>query len=371
MKLAVQRGLNATIMSSISVVIVSYRTREVLRDCLHSVQRHGVPGMTVIVVDNDSRDGSAEMVCHEFPGVRLVQNATNAGFAVANNRGIDQSDGEYVLLLNSDTVVLPGAPAAMVEFLEAHPDAGAAGCRLLSPDGTIQASAGRDAKPGLIRLFLRLTGLSRLLTDGARRSLRRIISATVVNALGSCLDSYVQDLSPMEVETVSATCLLLRQKAMAEVGRLDERFFMYLEDLDYCLRLRRAGWKLYYLPGVQIIHLGEKSSGGRMRRYSIHAYRSLFYFYHKHYRPPALWTARLMVLSAFSLRWVWNSVLAVFSGHRLHRQNCSELAQVVRLCFTWGDAHSKGNVNPEGEPVRNHLSTARTKTGEMIEGDLF
>lgn len=364
-------------MSSISVVIVSYRTREVLRDCLHSVQQHGVPGMTVIVVDNDSRDGSAEMVRSKFPAVRLIQNATNAGFAVANNQGIDQSDGEFVLLLNSDTVVLPGALAAMVEFLEAYPDAdaGAVGCRLLSPDGTIQASAGRDAKPGLIRLFLRLTGLSHLLTDEVRRFLRRTRSASAVNALGSCLDSYVQDLSPMEVETVSATCLLLRRKALAEVGRLDERFFMYLEDLDYCIRLRRAGWKLYYLPAVQIIHLGEKSSGGRMRRYSIHAYQSLFYFYRKHYRPPALWTARLMVLSAFSLRWVWNSFLAVFSSNRLYRQNCSELAQVVRLCFTWGNAHDKGSgkgrVSPQGEPVRNRLSTGRNETGEMIEGDLF
>ncbi|HXC44792.1 MAG TPA: glycosyltransferase family 2 protein [Candidatus Dormibacteraeota bacterium] len=322
-------------MNSVSVVIVNYRTRELLRDCLRSVQQDDTLGQTVIVVDNDSRDGSAEMVRKEFPAVRLIRNSTNVGFAAANNQAIDRGTGEYVLLLNSDTVVFPGAIKAMVGFLEAHPDAGGAGCRLLFPDGTIQASVGRDGRPGLIRLFLRLTGASHLLSDKVRRFLRRIRSVIAVNALSSCLDSYVQDLSPLEVKTVSATCLLLRRKAVAEVGRLDERFFMYLEDLDYCVRLRRAGWKLYYLPAVEIIHLAEKSSGGRMRRYSVQAYDSLFYFYGKHYRTPALWIARLMVFSASVVRWMWNGVLALFSAHPLYRQNLSDLWKVIRLCCTW------------------------------------
>jgi GT2 family glycosyltransferase len=325
-----------SVPSSVSVVIVNYRTRELLRNCLQSVQRQGAAGLTTIVVDNDSRDGSAEMVRHEFPGVRLIQNSRNAGFAAANNQAIEQDDGNYILLLNSDTIVLPGAIAAMIEFLEAHPDAGAAGCRLLFPDGTIQASAGCDAKPGIIRLFLRLTGLSHLLNDKVRRFVRRHGGLIAGKALRSCVDSYVKSLSPLEVETVSATCLLLRRKAVAEVGRLDERFFMYLEDLDYCIRLRRAGWKLYYLPAVQIIHLAEKSSGGRMRRYSIHAFQSLFYFYRKHYRAPALWVARLMVFSAFSVRWMWNCILTVFSERPLYRQNRSDLGKVIHLCCAWG-----------------------------------
>lgn len=322
-------------MISVDVAIVNYRTRELLRDCLHSVQQDETRGQTVIVVDNDSRDGSAEMVRNEFPAVRLIQNSTNVGFAAANNQAIAQGNGEYVMLLNSDTVVLRGAIKAMLEFLEAHPDVGAAGCRLLFPDGTIQASAGRDGKPGLLRLFLRLTGASHLLSDKVRRFLRRICSVTAVNALSSCLDSYVQDLSPLEVKTVSATCLLLRRKAVAEVGRLDERFFMYLEDLDYCVRLRHAGWKLYYLPAIEIIHLAEKSSGGRMRRYGVHAYDSLFYFYSKHYRTPTLWAALLMVFSASSVRWMGNGVLALVSAHPHYRQNCSDVAKVIRLCCTW------------------------------------
>ncbi len=328
-------------MTSISVVIVNYRTRELLRDCLQSLGQHGTPGMNITVVDNDSGDGSAEMVRCEFPGVRLLHNATNTGFAAANNRGIEQDHGAYVLLLNSDTVVLPGSITAMSEFLDAHSQAGAAGARLLFPDGTIQASAGRDARPGLVRLLLRLTGVSHLLGDWQRRHLRLVLGGLAGRKLVSCLDSYVEDPSPLEVETVSAACLLLRRKALQEVGPLDEQFFMYLEDVDYCIRLRRAGWKLYYLPAAQIVHLGEKSSGGRMRRYSVHAYGSLFRFYRKHYHPATVWTARLMVLSACSVRWLGNRLLSVFCADARYRQNCSDLGKVIRLCCTWSFGRDK------------------------------
>jgi len=340
-------------MNSVSIVIVNYRTRELLRECLQSVQRYGIPDTTVIVVDNDSRDGSAEMVRDKFPAVQVIQNEINVGFAAANNQAIQQHDNaEYVLLLNSDTVVLPGAIEAMTGFLQTHPDAGAAGCRLLFPDGTIQASAGRDARPGLLRLFLRLTGLSHFLTDKVRRLLCRTRGVFVLTALGSCLDSYVQDPSPMDVATISATCLLLRRKALAEVGRLDERFFMYLEDLDYCIRLRRAGWRIYYLPAAQIIHLAEKSSGGRMRRYSVHAYQSLFYFYRKHYTAPALWAARLMVFSAVSLRWIGNTLRTLFSSRPLYRQNRADLAAIIRLCCTSRHGGRDSNlISQESTPL--------------------
>lgn len=328
-------------MTSVSVVIVNYRTRELLRDCLQSLERHGTPGMTITVIDNDSRDGSAEMVRREFPQVRLLQNAANVGFAAANNRAIEQDYGTHVLLLNSDTVMLSGTIAAMSEFLETHPDAGAAGCRLLFPDGRIQASAGCDARPGLMRLLLRLTGLSHLLSDRQRRRLRLLLGGFAGRKLASCLDSYVEDPSPLEVEAVSATCLLLRRKALQQVGPLDEEFFMYLEDLDYCIRLRRAGWKLYYLPAAQVVHLGKKSSDGRMRRYSVHAYRSLFHFYRKHYQPATLWTARLMVFSACSARWLWNRLLSLFCADAIYRRNCSDLEKVIRLCCTWSRPREK------------------------------
>jgi GT2 family glycosyltransferase len=351
-------------MKSVSIVIVNYRTPELLRSCLQSVQHRGVPSQTVIVVDNGSDDGSADMVSRDFPQVRLIQNPVNIGFAAANNQGIRKADTDYVLLLNSDTVMLPGAVADLIKFLDSNPGAGAAGCRLLFPDGTIQASAGCDAKPGLVRLFLRLTGLSPLVNGKARKFLRRYVGPMAGNALRSCLDSYGKGPSPLEVETVSATCLLLRRKAMQEVGPLDEGFFMYLEDLDYCLRLRRAGWKLYYLPEVAIIHLGEKSSGGRMRRYSVSAYQSLFYFYRKHYSAPAQWAARGMAGFACTARWLSNRLALVFSTLPIHRQNCSDLAQVIRLCWTWGGtaaSQETGNLANRPERVLRSAQENNTK----------
>jgi GT2 family glycosyltransferase len=323
-------------MRSVSVVIVNYCTRELLRDCLHSLQRHGATGQTVIVVDNSSGDGSAEMVHSEFPGVQLIQNSKNVGFAVANNQGITEAQGEYVLLLNSDTIVLPGAFTAMAEFMEQNPECGAAGCRLVCEDGRIQISSGGESSLGVARIIVRLSGLARLVAgDAARRFLRRYLGFALGRTLRACLEPYVTDESPREVDVLSAACLILRSDAIHEVGLLDERFFMYLEDLDYSLRFRKAGWKLYYLPAVRIIHLVGKSSSGRMRQYGAQAYQSLFYFYGKHRSPRTLLIVRGLVLLAFCCRWVASVLLGTFSSRSVYRRNRSDIETVIRLCWRW------------------------------------
>jgi GT2 family glycosyltransferase len=318
----------------VSVIIVNYRTRELLRECLQSVQRSGATGLEVIVVDNDSRDGSVEMVRTKFPRVRLIQNSDNRGFSAANNQGIKQTQGKYVLLLNSDTIVLPGALAAMSEFMDQHHEVGAVGCRLLCADGRIQISAGGEASLGTARVLLRLSGLSQLIQgDRVRRFLRRFLGFALGSTLRACLEPYVTDESPLEVDILSGACLMLRREAIDKVGLLDERFFMYLEDLDYSLRLRNAGWKLYYLPAVSIIHLVGKSSGGRMRQYNPQAYESLFYFYMKHRSARTLFVIRGLVLLAFCCRWTASALLGAFSGRSVYRQNRADIAQVIRLCW--------------------------------------
>lgn len=317
---------------AISVVIVNYCTRNLLRDCLASLEMSMAEHLEIVVVDNNSTDGSVEMLRTEFPKVAVIHNYENRGFAKANNQGIRQAHGKYILLLNSDTLVRPGAMGAMAEFLDGHPEAGGVTCRLLNADGTIQASVSR--RPGPVLLFFRLSGLSRLFQgDGFRRFLRKYFGALLGATVRGYLDPYAFGTAPLEVENVSAACLMLRREAIEQVGLLDENFFMYSEDMDYCLRLRAVGWKLYYIPRGEIVHFGGQSSGGRMRDYSVHSYRSLFYFYRKHYSPLTRFIVRLAVLGASAVRWTCSMVRARMSGSTADRRNQDELKEVIRFCF--------------------------------------
>jgi GT2 family glycosyltransferase len=338
---------------SISAVIVNYCTKCLLQDCLISIGKSGVSDLEVIVVDNHSTDGSVSMVRREFPDVRVIENLENVGFSRANNQGIEVALGKYILLLNSDTVVRPGAVEAMAGFMDGHPQAGGVACRLLNADGSIQPSVGRrlGAGPGILRLIVRMSGLSGLVRgDRARRFLGRYLSFALGPALRSYLDPYVTGDFAMEVDSISGACLMLRREAVDQAGLLDENFFMYLEDLDYCIRLRMAGWKLYYVPTGEIVHLVGKSSGGRMRRFSVHAYESLFYFYSKHYSTWTLFLARLLVFSAMCSRWVWNFARGSLVHSAIHRQNHKDLEKVIRLCLQWRPPEAR--LRTTGRAVR-------------------
>lgn len=248
----------------LSVVVVNWNTSGLLRQCLSSVITSLENDLAdVTVVDNASSDDSVALVRNEFPTVRLIENDSNVGFARANNQGINASGGRYVLLLNSDTIVRPGALAGLVEFMESHPDAGACGPRLILPSGTPQPySFGYD--PTIVYLLKR--GLKRLLT-------------------GRYLHDWATD-QVTGVDWVSGACMMLRRAALDQVGLLDERIFMYFEDNDLCSRLRRWGWRVYYNPRVSIVHLGGQSLvQNPVAKRAYH--ESLRYFYAKHYGPLA------------------------------------------------------------------------------------
>jgi N-acetylglucosaminyl-diphospho-decaprenol L-rhamnosyltransferase len=246
---------------TLCIIIVNWNTADLLQDCLESLRAGEVRLDEVWVVDNASTDDSVARVAQRFPAVHLIRNSANVGFAGANNQGIAASTGEYVLLLNSDTLVPPGTVASLVRFMSEHSRVGACGPRLLRPDGTPQPYAyGGD--PTLAYLLRR--GLGRLL-------------------LGRSLHDWTTDRM-LEVDWVSGACLLLRRAALEQVGLLDGQFFMYFEDNDLCLRLRRAGWLIYYAPGSAITHLGGQSL--RRNPPAQAAYQnSLRYFYAKHYGP--------------------------------------------------------------------------------------
>lgn len=232
-------------MTELSVSVVSYRTPGLLRQCLEAIAtERAALDLEAIVVDNASGDGSAELVEATFPWVRLVRNARNVGFSAAHNQAIGTSRGRYHLLLNSDAAPLPGALRTLVQFLDAHPRAAVAGPKLRYPDGRVQPS--RRRFPTSATLFFESTQLQRFWPDNA--ILRRY---------------YVADRSDDETQDVDwlvGACLCARREAIEAVGLLDERFFMYSEEADWCRRFRAAGWSIAYVPSAEVRHLEGGSS---------------------------------------------------------------------------------------------------------------
>jgi GT2 family glycosyltransferase len=253
------------------ILIVSWNTRDLLRDCLRSLQPEAHPEWDVLVVDNASTDDSVAMVRREFPTVRLIENERNAGYARANNQGLRASTAPYALLLNSDTRATPVAIQGLIAFMEAHPEAGAVSPRLLRADGTAQPFA---------------FGGDPTLSDLLRRAALRVTA-------GRSLHDWATERT-QSVDWISGACLLARRTAIEQVGLLDEDFFMYFEDNDWCLRLRRAGWKTYYDPAQAIVHLGGQSLARNPQAQTAYE-TSLRHFYRKHYGAAAELVLRMLL----------------------------------------------------------------------------
>lgn len=240
----------------LSIIIVNWNTCQLLADCLSSIaQTAGNLNLEIIVVDNGSTDGSQLTLKQQFPQVHLVENNQNLGFAKANNQALTLSRGRYALLLNSDTIVLPGALADLVRFADTHSDAGIIGCKLLNADGSLQESWASFP-----------TLWSEILGRNFRR--RRLVDETS---------------SVYEVDWVGGACMLARPEAMREVGFLDESYFMYSEETDWCFRMQRHGWKVYYLAGSNIIHLGGGSASRASLTQLMRLYQSKLHFFQQHY----------------------------------------------------------------------------------------
>ncbi len=248
----------------LSIVIVNWNTREMLRQCLESGYAHPPScDFEVWVVDNASTDGSQAMVSEQFPQARLFENQENAGFASANNVAIRQATGRYILLLNSDTIVKPGALEALVRFMDEHGEAGACGARLLNPDGSLQYSC--YLRPTLWKEFLRMFHLGGLRGDG-------------------CYHMSSWDLDrAKEVDVIQGAALMLRMEALEQVGLFDENFFMYSEDFDLCYRIQKASWRLYWVPWSEVVHFGGQSTKLVATEMFLHLYQSKLLFMRKHY----------------------------------------------------------------------------------------
>jgi N-acetylglucosaminyl-diphospho-decaprenol L-rhamnosyltransferase len=262
-------------MLDIGIVIVNYNTRDLLRTCLQTVYAStGGLDYALCVVDNCSSDGSAAMVAAGFPQVRLIANDENVGYPAANNQGLralGYPDGaetpRFALLLNPDTELPPDALAGMVRFMEEHPEAAAAGPRLLLRDGSLDLAC-RRSFPSPAVSFYRLSGLSRLFPRSRR--------------FGRYNLTYLDPDQVAEVDSVVGAFMLVRREAIRQVGLLDESFFMYGEDLDWCYRFKTAGWKVYYNPAVTVLHV-KRAASRHSARAQVEFWRAMRLFYQKHY----------------------------------------------------------------------------------------
>ncbi|MBI4493016.1 MAG: glycosyltransferase family 2 protein [Chloroflexi bacterium] len=256
----------------LSVVVLNFNTREQLRHCLRSLEAQtGIDlqrQAEVFVVDNASSDGSADMVAREFPWVRLVRSPRNGGFAYGNNLALRQCGGRFALLLNPDTVLPPTALADMLVFVGAHPQAGAAGPKMVLPDGRLDLACRRAFPTPSVALY-RLLGLSRLLPQSPR--------------FGRYNLTYLDPDLPAEVDSVMGAFMLVRREAIDQAGLLDETFFMYGEDVDWAFRIRQHGWTVLYNPAVVVLH--DKGAASRQRSYAalLTFYHAMWLFYRKHF----------------------------------------------------------------------------------------
>ena len=273
--------------AGLDVVIVSYRCRELLRDCLASLLREGRPSreMTVTVVDNASNDGTVQTVRRDFPEAQLVASTDNAGFSKASNIGIRRGRAPYVLALNPDTRVPAGSLDRLLDLMDEHTEIGICGCRLELEDGSLDHAAKRSFPTPLSALG-HFSGIGR--RPGATGELAAYRAPSV-------------DAGP--VDAVNGAFMLMRRAALDEVGLFDEGYWLYMEDLDLCFRFAKAGWMTWYEPGVAITHVKAGTSGTLRRpRVNYHFHYGMLRFYRKHYAASRSPLLNLSVYAAIAVK---------------------------------------------------------------------
>ena len=252
----------------LSIIIVNYNVKEFLQNLLHSISKSSNQiKREIIIVDNASNDGSIEFISNNFPDVNLIANKDNLGFSKANNIGLRKATGKYILLINPDTLVSEDTFEKMIDFFEANPDVGLAGCKILNPDGTLQLAC-RRSFPGPWTSFCKVTGLSNLFPDS------RLFAKYNL--------TYLDPDRTYEVDAVSGSFMMFRRDVYERIGGLDEKFFMYGEDLDFCYRTQKSGFKVFYVHSTQIIHYkGESTKKSGLDETNIF-YNAMHLFVKKH-----------------------------------------------------------------------------------------
>lgn len=290
-------------MVELSIIIPSYNTRELLKDCLSSIYQGTKVSFEIIIVDNGSKDESPAMVRENFPKVKLIENKINFGFARAVNQGLEKAMGGYLLLLNSDTVIGEEVIDKMVSFLKDNVSVGVVGCQLKSPDGEIQPSGGY--LPDLARVFFWMSFIDDLPV------LKKILKPY-----------HVQDKNfysrQQELDWVTGAFFATRREVFEKVGLFDEKMFMYVEEVDWCARAKRAGYKIIFNPSVSVIHY-KGASTKRGRAGILEEYQGLKHYFKKHKSPWQFPILRLFLkLGALVRVFLFGIILKDFESKRIY-----------------------------------------------------
>jgi N-acetylglucosaminyl-diphospho-decaprenol L-rhamnosyltransferase len=299
----------------LSIIIVNWNVRDLLAACLRSLESQRAQlAMQVIVVDSHSADDSVAMVQRDFPWVELIVCMENVGFPRGNNLGLARANGRYILLLNPDTEVMGDALVTMVAYAEAHTGVGALGPQLLNPDGSVQSS--RRRFPTWATALFESTWLEPF---------------APASILGHY---YVQDVADGEtavVDWVTGACLLVRREVVAQVGGLDEAYFMYSEELDWCRRIKMAGWQVIYLPTAQVIHHVGKSSEQAITARHINFQRAKLRYFYKYHGWLTAWLLRLFILWNYGWQLTVEAIKGIV-GHKrpLRWQRVQAYWQIIR-----------------------------------------
>ena len=300
-------------MVKISIIILNWNTRDLLSKCIDSLVQHTRElEPEIIVVDNASTDGSQAMLKEKYPNIRLITNSHNVGFARGNNQAMQAARGDFFLLWNSDAFATPGAIQSLLQLAEKEPKAAIVGAQLRNPDHSFQASHSRF--PNLWREFLILTGLGRMLLGHAYPSL-----------------GPEDEKGPQIVDYVEGACLLVRRQAFQEVGGLDDGFFMYAEEVDWCYTMANRGWQVWYQPEAKVVHLGGASSAGRRTYREADLYRSRIRFFRKHYGGRSAQVLKIQIYTLTALKTVVHGLLRRLTWGRYGRKVVSFPYLVTQL----------------------------------------
>lgn len=314
-------------MADVSIIVVSWNARSHLAACLDSIRTAAAACVTeVIVVDNASTDGSPEMVHERYPEVRLIRASSNLGFAKGNNLAMAAARGSLFALVNSDALVHPGSLEILVRYLAEHPGVGLVGPRVLGADGNLQRSCRR--RPRVWTTLCRALALDRAF--GARG----IFSGHEISAS--------RHASLCEAEVLSGCFCLARRRAVEQIGGLDETFFFYGEDLDWCLRFKRAGWKLVFVPEATATHLGGGSSSVAPLRFSVEILRATLHYWRKHHGVIGQAVCTALLLLHHGLRLAIRSVRTRAGGSAEDRHKLREDVVCLRWLLYRKDVHGTG-----------------------------
>ena len=314
----------------LSIVIICWNDLRVIRDCLRSIFEgtHSID-FEVIVSDNGSVDDSTEFIHKHYPTVRVVENQQNLGFARGNNAGICASRGEYVLILNPDTIIHDGALDKLAEFAERHPEAGAFGCRVLNPDGTYQVSA--RLFPTIRRYWVSALGLSKLSSAFVYEEYPRWRGDT-----------------ERSIDWQSGCCVMFRGDLLKRLGGFDEQFFYHFEEVDLCRRVWNSGQSILFTPEAVITHLGAQSVNRFPVRFEIEKHRSRYRYFYKHFGREAARRCRRLSIAKIRVRQLGYGLLNRFRPSEVLERRLEMYREVVR----WNQALDPVEFVERGEEPR-------------------